>query len=184
VPRSPSPEKRAAILDRCFAAAQSLGSLDLSLPELAARTGVSPRMLVYHFGSREGLQRALAARLEEDLRERFAAFEAAAPSGGTAAAVLALWDHLSAAEMRGPLRLAMDVVHRAQRGGGEDAALGMREVDAWTAFLASRVPDPGVATGLIVLFLGAALDLLVSGDPGRGRRAIEVFLGAAGGPAR
>lgn len=173
--RPPDPEKRAALLERCFAAAQEGGTLDLSLATLAERVGTSARMLVYHFGSREGLQRALAARTEAELRARFVEFEAAAPSEGVEAATLALWDYLSSPQMRGLVRLTMDVVNRAGQGDEVAARLGEQESRAWAGFLASRVSDPDVAEGLLLLVLGAAVDLLVSGDPARGRRAIHAF---------
>ena len=178
MPRPADPELRAALLEQCFVAAQQGGSLEFSLADLAGRTGISARMLIYHFGSRDLLQLALAARLEAEMRARFATFEADASGVGPAAAVLALWDYVSAPEMRGFLRLMMDVVHRAEQGDPEAAAAGMREVDQWMEFLSSRVSDPAVATGLILIFLGAAVDLLISDDAGRGRRAIEVFLRA------
>lgn len=179
--RPPDPEKRGELLERCFEAAQRDGTLDLSLATLAAAAGTSARMLVYHFGSREGLHRALAARLEAGLRERFAALEASAP-GGVEAAALALWDHLAAPEMRGLVRLALDVMHRAGRGDPDAAALAERESAAWGEFLAARVPDPGAAEALLLLVLGAAMDLALAGDPERGRRAIlAYFRGPAAG---
>jgi AcrR family transcriptional regulator len=193
--RPPEPEKRAAVLEQCFAAALDAGRLDLSLAALAKRTGVSARMLVYHFGDRDGLHRALAQRLEEELRRRFEHLEAGVAHGGAGAGirssappsasadairetVLALWSELAAPPMRALVRLALGVMLGA--GDDEDAvSLARREGDAWTAFLAPRVGDAELASALALLVLGAAMDLVATDDAARGRRAIEAFLARA-----
>src|SRR5579884_153975 len=54
----------------------SHGITDVSLRELAAAIGTSHRMLIYHFGSKEGLLVAIVQRVEEAQREFFAAFAA------------------------------------------------------------------------------------------------------------
>jgi AcrR family transcriptional regulator len=180
MPRPTEPEKRAAVLDACYAAARGLGSLDVTLAALAERTGVSARMLVHYFGSRDALQRELGARFERELRERFDEYATDGSGGGVAGAVLGLWDHLAAPEMRGPLRLLLDLMHRAQRGDAHAAEMGEREIGAWTRVLEGRVPDPALASALVLLFVGAAMDLLATGDATRGRRAIEVLLDRSG----
>jgi len=58
---------------RCLAAFVEAGSLDLSLDHLAAKVGISKRMLIHYFGSRENLEEAAFALLEERLRATFRA---------------------------------------------------------------------------------------------------------------
>lgn len=176
MPRPAEPEIREALLERCFAAAQTAGSTEVTLAWLAAATGTSARMLVYHFGSREGLEAALAARLEAELRARFAGFRIP-PRAGEHGVVLALWDFVSAPGMRGLLALGMDVMRRARRGDAAAAALAEREREAWSALLSERIPDPDEALALLFLFVGAVEDLLATGDPARGRRAIRAHYG-------
>src|SRR5215510_8397245 len=60
----------AAAID--FVAANGLG--DRSLRELAASIGTSHRMLIYHFGSKEGLMRAIVDEVERQQRDFFAQF--------------------------------------------------------------------------------------------------------------
>ena len=48
---------------------------DLSLRRLAAAIGTSHRMLIYHFGSKEGLFIAVIRAVEEQQRQTLAAFE-------------------------------------------------------------------------------------------------------------
>ena len=58
---------------RCLAAFIQAGSLELSLDHLAAQVGVSKRMLIHYFGSRENLEEAAFALLEDRLRTTFRA---------------------------------------------------------------------------------------------------------------
>lgn len=55
---------RQRLLDAVVAKALSTGIGELSLRELAAAIGTSHRMLVYHFGSREGLLAAVTYEVE------------------------------------------------------------------------------------------------------------------------
>ena len=79
--------------DRLLAAAveQAMqgGIADLSLRELAAAIGTSHRMLLYHFGSREGLLVAVARAVEEAERARFLSW------GMTAEDARRIWARLS-----------------------------------------------------------------------------------------
>lgn len=177
--RPVDPQRKTELLERCFAAAMEGDSLELSLAALAEGAGTSARMLVYHFGSREGLERALVERLEEELRERFAALEAATPDAGPRAATLAIWDALTQPAMRGMLRMVMDVLHRAQRGDPAARETAAVQAALWEGFLAPRLAGrPEAAAALFLLVLGAAMDYLVTGDAERGRRALASFLDA------
>ncbi|MFC0506732.1 TetR/AcrR family transcriptional regulator [Micromonospora costi] len=61
-------DARAALLDRCVDFLKQGGFSQLSLREIAAGTGTSHRMLIYHFGSREGLLAEVVGRVEEEQR--------------------------------------------------------------------------------------------------------------------
>ena len=60
-----SSQPRERLLAAAVAHALSEGIADQSLRELAAALGTSHRMLIYHFGSREGLLVAVAGAVEE-----------------------------------------------------------------------------------------------------------------------
>ena len=57
---------REALLDKCVAHLLETGFGNLSLREIAAGAGTSHRMLIYHFGSRDGLLAAVVGRIEAD----------------------------------------------------------------------------------------------------------------------
>ncbi|HTA04061.1 MAG TPA: helix-turn-helix domain-containing protein, partial [Streptosporangiaceae bacterium] len=67
--QEPGPRRPGSARDRLLAAAVAIatqgGIADLSLRELAAAIGTSHRMLLYHFGSREGLLAAVTLAVEE-----------------------------------------------------------------------------------------------------------------------
>jgi AcrR family transcriptional regulator len=66
------------------------GITDMSLRELAAAIGTSHRMLLYHFGSREGLLTAVACAVEESQRADVSELITATPAGARR-----LWQHFS-----------------------------------------------------------------------------------------
>jgi AcrR family transcriptional regulator len=66
--RTPAAPPRARLLAAAVEYLQAHGLGDLSLRELAAAIGTSHRMLIYHFGSKEGL--FVAVVQEADKRQR------------------------------------------------------------------------------------------------------------------
>src|SRR3954454_5252803 len=83
-------EARDALLAKVMTAAAQDGLADRSLREIAATAGTSHRMLIYHFGSREGLLAQVVARMEAAQRDLLAdlagAPGSAAKAGNTAGA--------------------------------------------------------------------------------------------------
>ena len=61
-------QARERLLAAAVGHALDTGIADLSLRQLAAATGTSHRMLLYHFGSREGLLAAVTEAVEEQQR--------------------------------------------------------------------------------------------------------------------
>ena len=67
--RPAEPEKKQTLLEQCLAAAIEMGTLECSINMLAKQVGTSGRMLVYHFGSKQEMERQLIDLLETRLRE-------------------------------------------------------------------------------------------------------------------
>ena len=63
-------ERRDDLLRRVVKAAAEGGLARRSLRDLAAQVGTSHRMLIHHFGSREGLLTAVVEAVERDQNER------------------------------------------------------------------------------------------------------------------
>jgi AcrR family transcriptional regulator len=159
------------ISGRCLAAFVEAGSLDLSLDHLAAKVGVSKRMLIHYFGSRENLEEAAFALLEERLRATFRA-ELFSPGSTLQTVITALWEQSTAASSRGTLLVAMDATRRAWSGTERAKAFYEEQQRLWVELLANFLPDPAAIEELLQLFQGAILAYLVTGDREMGKRAL------------
>src|SRR2546430_14809307 len=65
----PDGSRREQLLDRLVAYSKTHGLSTMSLRPLAAAVGSSPRMLLYFFGSKDGLIREVHARLRREQLE-------------------------------------------------------------------------------------------------------------------
>lgn len=103
--RRPQPERRAALLEACADDLLAHGIAGATLARLARAAGTSPRMLVYHFSTRDGLvsQALRAARS----RQRVMYERVLDPQPGTAYTVVLAnaWATITAPPARPYLRL-------------------------------------------------------------------------------
>jgi AcrR family transcriptional regulator len=181
-------DAREALLDRAMAHVAAAGMSDASLRELAAGIGTSHRMLLYHFGSRDGLVAAIVERMEADQRAVLAAL--AAEATDAADLVRRQWDQLTDPSVRPFLRLFFEVLALAVHGrpGTE------RFVDTLTApwldlgaALAERLGEPVTAADLrlgVAVVRGLLVDVAATGDVDGPREALERFLDGWVGAAR
>jgi AcrR family transcriptional regulator len=168
--------------DRLLAAAveQAMrgGIADLSLRELAAAIGTSHRMLLYHFGSREGLLVAVAQAVEEAERARFLSW------GMTANDARRIWARLSDPALWPAERLFFELYVQALLGRLGDERFLDSAIEGWIAPVAAAMVEAGAseATARVDARLGLAvvrgllLDLLATGDRDGVTEAHERFL--------
>jgi AcrR family transcriptional regulator len=159
------------LIGKCLAAFIAAGSLDLSLDRLADSVGVSKRMLIHYFGSREELEERAVAALEDQLRSQFNPdrFTVGVPCH---AVVEALWDQSTSPESRGVLLLIMDVSRRAWSGSARAKAFYAEQQKLWVEMLGRFLPSAAAAEEFLQLFQGAILAYLVTGDRELGRRSL------------
>jgi AcrR family transcriptional regulator len=174
--------RRQELLERAYEYVLKHGISHLSLRPLAAAIDSSPRVLLFLFGSKEGLVGALLqrARLDElELLDRVSDTNSEADLATVAAA---LWRWLAAERHRGVLTLWVESYTRSliePRGACEQFA--RRTVDDWLELLAAAQPPPqrrgaqGAAERTLVLAVlrGALLDLLATGDRKRTTMAVH-----------
>ena len=158
------------------------GIADLSLRQLAAAIGTSHRMLIYHFGSREGLLAAVTQAVEDQQR-------AALLESGTTTAHDARqsWQRLSDPQLRPQERLFFELYANALRGrpGTEGFLDGI--VESWAAPVADALVKAGAdertaradARLGVAVVRGLLLDLLATGDRAGVTEAYERFLARA-----
>ena len=163
----PPAPARTRLLAAAVDAALADGIADLSLRELAAAIGTSHRMLIYHFGSREGLLVAVAKAVEESERA------AMLTSFSTPDDARRAWKRLSDPKLWPQERLFFELYSYALLGrpGTEGFLDGI--VESWVApVAAARVAATGVDRKVaradarlgVAVVRGLLLDLLATGD--------------------
>jgi AcrR family transcriptional regulator len=147
------------------------GFSDLSLREVAAAIGTSHRMLIYHFGSREGLLVAVV-RAVEDAQRTFLAALAADPSRPLTEVTWTLWERLADPSLWPNERLFFEIYALALQRRPGTAGFLDDIVDSWVEpmveYARQRGLDPEAARvdarlGVAVC-RGLLLDLLATGD--------------------
>lgn len=149
----------------------SSGVSDLTLRGLAAAIGTSHRMLIYHFGSKEGLFVEVIKLVEQRQREALAEIEFGddpTPAGITRA----FWQRLSAPELAANERLFYEIYGQALQGRPGTTQLLDGIVDSWIEPVVEMLDRLGFprehaaaqARLGIAVTRGLLLDLLATGD--------------------
>src|SRR5579871_1461926 len=102
------PRPRQRLLDSAIAFVTAHGLQDRSLREIAAAIGTSHRMLIYHFGSKEGLMKAIVDEVERQQRE-FMAQLMVDPALPPQQAALVMWQHLTDPALANNIRLFFEL---------------------------------------------------------------------------
>ena len=161
---------REALLDRCFEVVRRRGFSDLSLREIAAEAGTSHRMLIYHFGSRDGLLADVVGRMEAAQRALLA--DLVTDGTDIFAVSAAFWAHLTTPDLLAAQRLFFEVYVQALYGREWTATFRESVIRAWEGPLAELFSRAGIAPdrarvharlGLAVT-RGLGLDLLMTGE--------------------
>jgi len=173
------------LLERALGYLAEQGIGDISLRELAAALGTSHRMLIYHFGSKEGL--FVAVVQEADRRQR----QLLASSFGTKSPDLAalgrhFWRQLRSPEVAPLIRLFFELYAQALQGRGYAQPVLAGFPDAWVepvlpALLAAGLTEAEARTEVrlsIAVIRGLLLDVLATGDVAGADAAHEAYLAA------
>jgi AcrR family transcriptional regulator len=175
--------RQAELLELAYRYTVEHGWTELSLRPLAKAIGSSPRVLLYLFGSKDELIRALLARSRADelaLLDRVR-------GAGLAEVITEIWAWLAADAHRGLLKTWVEAYGRSlTEPGGPWAGFAAATVSDWLALLASAQPAArretaeGAAERTLALAVlrGALLDLLATGDADRPTAAIRRYLDA------
>ena len=188
---SPSPRKL-ELLEAAYRYALAHGLGDLSLRPLAAAIGSSPRVLLFLFGSKDGLIKALLGRARTDELAMLERLRRAHPGTDLPGVVLRVWAWLSDPAHRGLLVLWVEGYARSLvEPAGPWANFAERTVADWLDLFAEYQPVGRRATAAgraertaaLALLRGALLDLLATGDRRRIDAAIRLEVRAVGAGA-
>lgn len=153
---------------------------DASLREIAAAIGSSHRMLLYHFGSRDGLLSAVVEEVERRQAERL---EELSLSGSPDKVIMAMHRQLARPELDPLERLFFELYGRALQGEESardlvDPGVGNRLEalrDLYQRFGFSRREARSEATLALATACGLLLDRLSTGDTRRVDAAARVY---------
>jgi len=178
--RLPDPRIRERLREQAVDYVLSHGMGDLTLRPLAKVLRTNARMLIYHFGSREGLMREILARLREREDAHIQTWLHASKKRRTLPEFLRWhWKHLSAPQVRSAARLILELYALALRhpryypGVLEDPLAYWQKLTE-QAGVDSKV-DTIEATLLLAATRGLLLDLCATGDRARVGRAMNLF---------
>ena len=171
---------RQDLLDKTIAYVAAHGLSDLSLRELAAGIGTSHRMLIYHFGNREGLLAAIVATIEAQQRTalELLAVDASSPRE----VITAQWAQLSDPALAPYVMLFFEVLALAlQRRPGTEGFLDSL-TEPWLD-LGTTIADKleagstrdEVRLGVAVI-RGLLIDAVASGDVAASTASLDRFL--------
>jgi AcrR family transcriptional regulator len=169
-------ERRDDLLRRVVKAAADGGLARRSLRDFAAQVGTSHRMLIHHFGSRDGLMAAVVESVERDQNQRLGELP-----DDAAEAIRASWRRTSVPSLWPIERLFFECYARGAQGEAPFDRLVPALVEQTLAAVSSR-PDvaaddegrAGARLGLAVI-RGLLLDLVATGNRKATDRALELY---------
>ncbi|GHE15003.1 TetR/AcrR family transcriptional regulator [Streptomyces alanosinicus] len=176
-------DRRSQLVDAAVDHVAAHGIADLSLRRLGAAIGVSHRMLIHYFGSKEQLLVEIvrtSERRQRDLLSRLHLEPGLAPAD----VARLLWQRLTDPRLAGQERLFFEICGQALRGRPEAAPVLEGLVTDWLEPLVAAETAAGAnpATARSRARLGLAtvrgllLDLLATGDRAGVDAAMEEFL--------
>jgi AcrR family transcriptional regulator len=145
---TPSP-RRQELLERAYRYALVHGLADLSLRPLASAIESSPRVLLFLFGSKDGLVRALIERARADELALLDRVRDETSRGDLATVVCTTWRWLVDPSHRPLLTLWLEAYARSlTEPDGPWAGFARQVVDDWLAILAAaQAPEQAAAHG-------------------------------------
>ena len=180
-------DPRGRLLDAAIDHIAARGVTDLSLRELAAAIGTSHRMLIHHFGSREGLWVEVIRAVEQRQRASLAEVVPGPDAAGrrSDAAVVARTSPTRAVAQRAAVLRALRPGAAGPAGNGRAAGRDRRQLaragaQGFVAYGLEREEALAQARLGLAVSRGLLLDLLATGD----REAVDAANGGLHRPRR
>ncbi len=178
VTRSPKERLLDAVVDHFT----TDGLADQSLRRIAEAIGSSHRMLLYHFGSKDGLLLAVVREVEARTQARLAQVAEIADLRSDVV-IRRMWSYLTDPELAGFERLFFALYGRALQGDRATLPLLQGDIEHWLETNVALAADVGVPAELVrthsrlglAVMRGLLLDLLATGDRAGVDAALEAF---------
>lgn len=177
VGRRPQPAIKERLLDACTDHALAYGLPD-RLEPLASAAGTSARMLIYHFGTRDNLLRAVLAHARQRQLDTFGDLLRARPGEPYTTTLDNAWSSMSGPDGQPFLRM----FGQWQESAPQRLWPGFRRAATtdWLGPLEDglrSIGRPELATLVLAVIRGLLMDLDATGDTARTNRAFRDFLG-------
>ncbi len=172
-------ERRDDLIEKALDDVLEHGLAGLSLRPLAERIGTSARLLVYHFGSKEGLLEALMEALQARTQKAFLEADAHSEMAAGNGVMLTFWKRLTQPANRPHLRLQFEVQALALQHPETFGRYLERSASSWLTLIEASLPPSrdkqAVATLCSAVMDGLLMDYLATGDKRRTTKALDVF---------
>jgi AcrR family transcriptional regulator len=176
VGRHKQPQIRQRLLEACTDYALDHGLPD-RLEPLAAAAGTSARMLIYHFGTRDGLLRAVLGHARQRQLETFSELLLGRPDEPYTATLYRAWSTMTGPQGQPYLRMFGQLRESTEQQLWPDFR---REATTdWLAPLEQglrSIGRPDLATLVLAVIRGLLMDLDATGDTARTDQAFRDFL--------
>lgn len=183
------PARREQLLERVVDVILADGVAHLSLRPLAAKTGTSARLLIYHFGSKEVLISEALERVRQRMTEALRSLRVRSQITSPAEFLRQGWRWATSKESEPYFRLLYEIdgigAREKRRAGGFGIEMWVEFFDAEFRTLAGRSPGGAAQSTLVLAVLnGLIKDYLATGDRKRTTAALELFIGGLEGASR
>jgi len=161
------------------------GLTDLSLRPLAAKTGTSARLLIYHFESKEGLLAEVFEVVHARLRQSFSLLlNTPSKRPDAKPPIRRFWDWAITDENYPYLKLLYELQILAIQNPATYAQYLERNALNWDDLVQQALPPsertPALATLCTAVFDGLFIELMSSGDRDRTTLALDLFIRTIG----
>jgi AcrR family transcriptional regulator len=175
-----NPRIRARLREQAVEYVLSHGAADLTLRPLSKALKTNARMLIYHFGSREGLMREILAGLRERGDALIQEWFGKAKTPPTLVEFLLMyWQRMSDPQMRTAVRLIFELYALALRDPRNYPGVLTDPIRHWRKLTVrtGRPPKTGKAEATLLLAAtrGLLLDLCATGDRSRVTQALKLL---------
>ena len=173
-------DRKKQLLDAAIRYLLEHGLADLSLRPLAAKIGSSARLLVFHFGSKEGLVADILNEVQARMQVSFAEVMAAPAADPRIAPMKRFWLWATNRRNLPYLRLMYEAHFIALQNPRAYSHYLEQSSLNWTEIIRARLPaglrNEETATLCGAVFDGLLIDLLGTGDLRRTTRALDRFI--------
>jgi AcrR family transcriptional regulator len=181
VGRHAQPERRAALLDACTRHVLARGLAGLSVASMATAAGTSPRMLIYHFTTKDQLVSEVLRDARRRQRALFDGLIEPRPGVPYTAVMRGAWPRISGPEAL-PYHNLFRELHDLPPEASPWQDFAAQAADDWLPTIeaglrADGYPDPTpLAVMILATIRGLLLHLHVSSDRARVDAALDILI--------